>query len=194
MRRPCSPATCRRCISGSPTRCGWTLSISTWSPPSSVVFARCPSASRGGAFRYLQFESGGHRVQRVPVTETQGRIHTSAATVAILPGARGSGDRRSAPEDLQIDVMRAGDRAASTRTRPRAGCGSRTCPAVSSSTAATSGASIRTRRKPCESSEAGSTIRSRRRLVPNVRRPGATLIGSGDRSQRIRTYNFLKIA
>ena len=60
-----------------------------------------------GAFRHLQFESGGHRVQRVPVTETQGRIHTSAATVAVLPEPE-EVDIVIRTEDLQIDVMRAG--------------------------------------------------------------------------------------
>ena len=60
-----------------------------------------------GAFRHLQFESGGHRVQRVPATETQGRIHTSAATVAVLPEPE-EVDIVIRPEDLQTDVMRAG--------------------------------------------------------------------------------------
>ena len=65
------------------------------------------SVSGDGAFRHLQFESGGHRVQRVPETETQGRIHTSAATVAVLPEPEDVEiDIRT--EDLQIDVMRSG--------------------------------------------------------------------------------------
>lgn len=124
-----------------------------------------------GAFRYLQFESGGHRVQRVPVTETQGRIHTSAATVAILPEPE-EVEIVIRTEDLQIDVMRAGGRAASTRTRPRVVCGSRTCRAGSSSTAATNGANTRIKRRRCESFAADSTTRSRRRLVPNAPRRG----------------------
>ena len=60
-----------------------------------------------GAFRHLQFESGGHRVQRVPETETQGRIHTSAATVAVLPEPE-EVDIVIRPEDLEVDVMTAG--------------------------------------------------------------------------------------
>ena len=65
------------------------------------------SISGEGAFQELQFESGGHRVQRVPETETQGRIHTSAATVAVLPEATDV-EVVINPEDLQIDTMRAG--------------------------------------------------------------------------------------
>src|SRR5690606_37606080 len=60
-----------------------------------------------GAFHQMQFESGGHRVQRVPATETQGRVHTSMATVAVMPEASDvEVDIRD--EDLQIDTMRAG--------------------------------------------------------------------------------------
>ena len=59
------------------------------------------------AWRYLRFESGGHRVQRVPATEAQGRIHTSAATVAVLPEAE-EVEVEIAPGDLRIDTMRAG--------------------------------------------------------------------------------------
>ena len=60
-----------------------------------------------GAFRHLQFESGGHRVQRVPTTETQGRIHTSAATVAVLPEPE-EVDVVIRPEDLEVETMTAG--------------------------------------------------------------------------------------
>ena len=65
------------------------------------------SVNGEGAFRNLQFESGGHRVQRVPQTETQGRIHTSAATVAVLPEPEDV-EIEIRTEDLQIDVMRSG--------------------------------------------------------------------------------------
>ena len=65
------------------------------------------SFSGDGAFRHIQFESGGHRVQRVPETEAQGRIHTSAATVVVLPEPE-EVDIVIRTEDLLIDVMRAG--------------------------------------------------------------------------------------
>ena len=60
-----------------------------------------------GAYSKLKFESGGHRVQRVPETETQGRIHTSACTVAVLPEADEVGDVVLNPAELRIDTFRA---------------------------------------------------------------------------------------
>jgi peptide chain release factor 1 len=60
-----------------------------------------------GAYSRLKFESGGHRVQRVPTTETQGRIHTSACTVAILPEADAVGEVVLNPAELRIDTFRA---------------------------------------------------------------------------------------
>ena len=65
------------------------------------------SVAGDGAFRHLQFESGVHRVQRVPETEAQGRLHTSTATVAVLPEPEDV-DIVIRTEDLQIDVMRSG--------------------------------------------------------------------------------------
>ena len=59
------------------------------------------------AYRFLRYESGGHRVQRIPETETQGRIHTSIATVAVLPKAE-EVDVSWKPEEVRIDTMRAG--------------------------------------------------------------------------------------
>ena len=60
-----------------------------------------------GAYSRLKFESGGHRVQRVPVTESQGRIHTSACTVAVMAEADEVGDVQVGPDELRIDVYRA---------------------------------------------------------------------------------------
>src|SRR5690606_5809572 len=60
-----------------------------------------------GAYSKLKFESGAHRVQRVPVTETQGRVHTSTCTVAVLPEADEISDITLNPADLRIDTFRA---------------------------------------------------------------------------------------
>ncbi len=74
---------------------GWKVEIMDASPSERGGFKEIILGFDGeGAFRELQFESGGHRVQRVPETETQGRIHTSAATVAVL----------AEPEDVEIDL------------------------------------------------------------------------------------------
>ena len=63
--------------------------------------------SAQGAYSKLKFESGGHRVQRVPETEAQGRIHTSACTVAVLPEADEINDVKIDPTEIRIDVFRA---------------------------------------------------------------------------------------
>ncbi|MCA9269710.1 MAG: PCRF domain-containing protein, partial [Planctomycetales bacterium] len=74
---------------------GWKVEVMDSNESDMGGFSRLTMAFEGeGVFRELQYESGGHRVQRVPETETQGRVHTSAATVAVMPE----------PEDVEIDL------------------------------------------------------------------------------------------
>jgi peptide chain release factor 1 len=114
-----------------------------------------------GAYSRLKFESGGHRVQRVPVTETQGRIHTSACTVAVMPEADELGDMSTSIRPTCASTpfaLRAP--AASTSTRPIRRCASPTCPPASSSNARTIVPSTATRRRPCRFWRRASTMRS----------------------------------
>jgi peptide chain release factor 1 len=97
-----------------------------------------------GVFARLKFESGVHRVQRVPVTESGGRIHTSAATVAVLPEAEDV-DVQIDDKDLRIDVYRSSGPAASRSTRPTARYESPTCRPAWSSSSRTRSRSTRTR-------------------------------------------------
>lgn len=101
-----------------------------------------------GAYSKLKFESGGHRVQRVPATESQGRVHTSACTVAVLPELDEIGEVNLNPADLRIDVFRASAPAASTFRRRTQPSESPTCPRAWSSSVRTSEARPRTRRAP----------------------------------------------
>jgi peptide chain release factor 1 len=142
-----------------------------------------------GAFRHLQFESGGHRVQRVPVTETQGRIHTSAATVAVLPEPE-EVDIVIRPEDLQIDVMRAGGPGGQHQNKTESGVRITHLP---------TGVVVNCRDERSQHKNKAKALRILRgRLFDQVEEKARseraetrrTLIGSGDRSQRIRTYNF----
>lgn len=101
-----------------------------------------------GAYSRLKFESGTHRVQRVPETESQGRIHTSAATVAILPEMDDIDEIEISPADIKTDTFRASAPAASTSTRPIRPSASPICPPASWWSARTNAASTRTVRAP----------------------------------------------
>ena len=111
---------------------GWKTEVVSESPGSVGGFKEIIAEIRGrGAFSKLKFESGVHRVQRVPDTEASGRIHTSAATVAVLPEVEDVDVtiNESGPEDRHL--ARRAAPAASTSTRPNPRSGSRICPPAS---------------------------------------------------------------
>ena len=147
------------------------------------------SITGDGAFHQLQFESGGHRVQRVPETESQGRIHTSAATVAVMPEAEDV-EVDIKPEDLQIDTMRAG------------GPGGQKVNKIESAVRIThlpTGVVVKCQDEKSQHKNKAKAMRVLRSRIFEMKQHEAqqqrathrrTLIGSGDRSQRIRTYNF----
>ena len=116
-------------------------------------------------YALLKFEGGVHRVQRVPVTESQGRVHTSAAGVLVLPEAE-QVDVTIDENDLRIDVFRSRARAARASTPPTRRCGSRTCRPASWSAARTRRASCRTRSRRCASCGPGCSPPPRRRRTP----------------------------
>jgi peptide chain release factor 1 len=143
-----------------------------------------------GAYSKLKFESGGHRVQRVPDTETQGRIHTSACTVAVLPEADEIIDVDINPADIRIDTYRA------------SGAGGQHINKTDSAVRIThlpSGIVVECqddRSQHRNKAQAMSVlaakikagqIQERESKIASERK---SLIGSGDRSERIRTYNF----
>jgi len=143
-----------------------------------------------GAYSKLKFESGGHRVQRVPETETQGRIHTSACTVAIMPEADEVADVELNPADLRIDTYRA------------SGAGGQHINKTDSAVRIThlpTGIVAECQDGRSQHSNKASAMRVLAARIKDVQvreqqaKEAATrksLVGSGDRSERIRTYNF----
>jgi peptide chain release factor 1 len=142
-----------------------------------------------GAFARLKFESGVHRVQRVPATETQGRIHTSAATVAVLPEAQEI-DLVINEADLKVDTMRSsgagGQHVNKTESAIR----------ITHLPTGIVVAMQEERSQHRNRAKAMAVLRSRILDAQNQRADDEraadrrSQVGSGDRSQRIRTYNF----
>ncbi|MDO8959335.1 MAG: peptide chain release factor 1 [Rhodocyclaceae bacterium] len=151
------------------------------------IIARIEGA---GAYAKLKFESGGHRVQRVPATETQGRIHTSACTVAVLPEAGAIDAIVINPAELRIDTYRA------------SGAGGQHINKTDSAVRIThlpSGLVVECQDDRSQHRNKAQAlgvlaarlqdmqVRAQQQQIASTRK---SLIGSGDRSERIRTYNF----
>ncbi|MEA3034901.1 MAG: peptide chain release factor 1 [Sphingomonadales bacterium] len=169
---------------------GWRVELISASPSEVGGYKEVvASVTGGGVFARLKFESGVHRVQRVPVTESGGRIHTSAATVAVLPEAE-EVDVHIDDKDLRIDVYRSsGPGGQSVNT---------TDSAVRITHLPTNLVVIQQDEKSQHKNKAKALKVLRTRLYELERerlaseRAGArkSMVGSGDRSERIRTYNF----
>ncbi len=143
-----------------------------------------------GAYSVLKFESGAHRVQRVPATETQGRVHTSACTVAVIPEVDEVSEVVLNPADLRIDTFRA------------SGAGGQHINKTDSAVRIThlpTGVVVECQdgRSQHQNKAQAMRVLAARIMDAQVREQNAataatrkSLVGSGDRSERIRTYNF----
>jgi peptide chain release factor 1 len=169
---------------------GWKTEIMNHSPTELGGFKDMVIAIEGeGCYRELQYESGGHRVQRVPETETQGRIHTSAATVAVL----------AEPEDVEVNLKNDDYR---LDTFCASGPGGQHVNKTASAVRLThfeTGIVVQCqdeksqlKNKAKALRELSARIYAFKKEKEDAKRAAErkTLVGSGDRSERIRTYNF----
>ena len=172
-------------------RCRWQIEMVSESPSEIGGYKEVIVRLVGqGVYSRMKFESGGHRVQRVPATETQGRIHTSACTVAVMPEADEISDVDINPADLRIDTFRA------------SGAGGQHINKTDSAVRLThipTGIVVECQDDRSQHKNKAQAMKVLATRIKDVQlraqqaSEAATrksLVGSGDRSERIRTYNF----
>jgi peptide chain release factor 1 len=142
-----------------------------------------------GAYGKLKYESGVHRVQRVPVTEASGRIHTSAASVVVLPEAE-EVDIQVAPEDLKIDVFRSSGPGGQSVNTTDSAVRITHLPTNTVVTCQDEKSQLKNKNKAMKVLRARLLDKAQREQAEKIAEERKTMVGSGDRSAKIRTYNF----
>jgi peptide chain release factor 1 len=172
-------------------RQGWRTELMSESPGEVGGFKEVVVRVMGeGVYGKLKFESGGHRVQRVPATETQGRIHTSACTVAALPEPDEAQAVQINPADLRIDTFRASGAGGQHINKTDSAVRITHIPTGIVAECQDDRSQHRNKAKALQVLAARIKEKERAERAAKEAAARKGLIGSGDRSDRIRTYNF----
>ena len=171
---------------------GWKINVMSSAPTSLDGYKEIVFTVVGdGAYGCFRFESGGHRVQRVPETEAQGRIHTSAATVIVFPEADETDDDFEIPEkDLRIDIFCAGGHGGQGVNTTYSAIRMTHLPTGLVAQCQDERSQQRNKEKCLATLKARILDQKRREEEAKAGASRLSLRGSGDRSERIRTYNF----
>jgi peptide chain release factor 1 len=170
---------------------GWKINVMSSNATSLDGFKEVIFTVVGeGAYGLFRFESGGHRVQRVPVTETQGRIHTSAATVVVFPEADEEDELEIPEKDIRIDLFCAGGAGGQHVNKTESAVRMTHLPTGLVAQCQDERSQQRNREKCLATLKARILDHRRREAEAKAGADRMSLRGSGDRSERIRTYNF----
>lgn len=169
---------------------GWRVEMMNSNPTGMGGFKEIIFLVEGNdVYGKLKYESGVHRVQRVPVTEASGRIHTSAASVAVLPEAE-EVEVQIDPEDLRVDVFRSSGPGGQSVNTTDSAVRITHIPTNTVVTCQDEKSQLKNKNKAMKVLKARLLDKAQREQEEKIAHERKTMVGSGDRSEKIRTYNF----